>query len=331
MPTISQRQYDQDSPTFRGPRALSTPTVAPAGADTPATLDVSVVIPTYNRGARVRDAVQKCLALRPAPREILIVDDHSDDGSEQDLRSLAVGTVKYIRLPDNQGQASARSIGLASSLGKYLVSIDDDSWLLDADALQRIWRRLDALPRCGLLALRGFSPGLPIEPPCDQLMLVADHITCGAAYRADVLHKIGYHLPFLRYEGEEADISLKMLAAGYDIVQDDSIRFFHDYDPDRRSADTLRRVRRFAVRNDLLRCWIYFPMDLAIALSAWRFVSHLLWGMRTRMIATTFAGYLDAVRMWPGALRVRRPISRAAALRYLKLRRRPQPLAYERS
>ena len=35
---------------------------------------VSVVIPTYNRGVRVRDAIQKCLALRPAPREILIVD-----------------------------------------------------------------------------------------------------------------------------------------------------------------------------------------------------------------------------------------------------------------
>src|SRR5262249_22654254 len=165
----------------------------------------------------------------------------------------------------------------------------------------------------------------------EELMLVADDSTGGGAYRADVLHQIGYPLPFLRYEGEEADISLKMLAAGYDIVQDDSIRFFHDYDPDRRSTDTLRRVRRFAVRNDLLRCWIYFPMDLAIALSAWRFVSHLLWGMRTHVIATTFAGYLDAVRMWPGALRVRRPIGRGAALRYLKLRRRPQPLAYERS
>jgi glycosyltransferase involved in cell wall biosynthesis len=289
---------------------------------------VSIVIPTYNRGVRVRDAVQKCRALRPAPREILIVDDHSDDGSEQELRALAVDTVKYIRLPENQGQASARSIGFASAPGTYLVSLDDDSWLLDTDALQQIWRRLDQLPRCGLLALRGFSPGLPIEPACDRLMMVADHITCGAAYRADVLHRIGYHLPFLRYEGEEADISLKMIAAGYDIVQDDSIRFFHDYDPDRRSTKTLRRVRRFAVRNDLLRCWIYFPLDMALGLSLWRFLSHFLWGVRTHMIGTTFAGYLDAVRLWPAALRVRQPIGRRAATRYLKLRRRPQPLAH---
>src|SRR5262249_51989420 len=139
MPTASQRDD-----TARELRVVSSPTVAwPGPEDTPATLDVSIVIPTYNRGVRVRDAVQKCLALRPAPREILIVDDHSDDGSEQELKSLAVGSVKYIRLPDNQGQASARSIGFASSLGKYLVSLDDDSWLLDTDALQQIWRRLD--------------------------------------------------------------------------------------------------------------------------------------------------------------------------------------------
>lgn len=326
-PTISQR--DERRETGHWPQKVSTPTVTLGPKDTAATIDISIVIPTYNRGVRVRDAVQKCLALRPAPREILIVDDHSDDGSEQDLRSIAVGNVKYIRLPDNQGQASARSIGFASSQGKYLVSIDDDSWLLDTDALEQIWRRLDTLPRCGLLALRGFSPGLPIEPARDRLLLVADHITCGAAYRADVLHKIGYHLPFLRYEGEEADISLKMLAAGYDIVQDDSIRFFHDYDPERRSADTLRRVRRFAVRNDLLRCWIYFPFDLALGLSAWRVVSHFIWGVRTHMIATTCAGYIDAVLMWPGALRVRRPIGRAAAMRYLKLRHRPRPLVHE--
>lgn len=327
MPTISER--DERRPPTRGARVVSPPTAAPSGLDMPATLDVSIVIPTYNRGVRVRDAVQKCLALSPAPREILIVDDHSNDGSEQNLRSLAVGDVKYIRLPDNQGQASARSIGFASSQGKYLLSLDDDSWLLDRDGLQQICQRLDKLPRCGLLALRGFSPGLPIEPARHQLSLVADHITCGAAYRADALHKIGYHLPFLRYEGEEADISLKMLAAGYDIVQDDSIRFFHDYDPSRRPADTLRRVRRFAVRNDLLRCWIYFPLEIALGLSVWRFVSHFIWGVRTHMIATTCAGYIDAVLMWPRALRLRRPIGRGTAVRYLRLRRRPQALAYE--
>src|SRR5262245_29499575 len=286
--------------------------------------DGSIVIPSYNRGASLQQTVARCLALEPAPREIILVDDHSNDGSKDVIERLSSDTVRTVRLPTNQGQAAARSLGFSMARGTYVVSLDDDSWFLDNDALQRICERFESLPRCGILALRGFSPGVPIQDTGDQLSIVADHITCGAAYRAAVIHKTGYHLPFLRYEGEEADISLKVIHAGFDIVADESIRFFHDYDPTKRPASVLMNVRRLAVRNDLLRCLIYFPLDLAIGVGLWRVASHISWGVRSGAVGATMRGLADVLITWPSALKHRRPISRRASLRYLKLRHRPE-------
>src|SRR5258706_9790699 len=106
-------------------------------------VDISIIIPSYNRGEAVREAVKRCGLLRPRPREIIIVDDCSDEDSAMTLQGLENGNVKCIRLPKNQGIATARSVGFATARGKYLVSLDDDSWFLDIDALQRIWARLE--------------------------------------------------------------------------------------------------------------------------------------------------------------------------------------------
>lgn len=289
-------------------------------------VDVSIVIPTRNRAARVGQAIERCLALSPLPSEIIIVDDCSDDACAASLRSLESAIVKYLRLPTNEGQALARSVGFATAKGTFLVSLDDDSWFLERDALAKICARFDQLPNCGLLALNGFSPLAPIEPARERLTLVADHLTCGAAYRASVLKQTGYHVAFLRYEGEESDLSVKVIDAGFDIVHDASIGFFHDYDPTKRSAATLAAVRRLAVRNDLLRPWIYFPLDIALAVTAWRAASHLAWGIRHRALMQTLRGYLGFWRFLPRTFEHRRPISRASARKYLARRRRAEVL-----
>jgi glycosyltransferase involved in cell wall biosynthesis len=288
------------------------------------TVDISIVIPSYNRGVGVCETVQKCLRLSPAPREIILVDDCSDEESAAVLRSAEQGIVKYIGLPENQGQATARSVGFATARGRYLVSLDDDSWFLDGDALQRVWTRLEGRPNCGILAFRAFSPCVPVEPARERLSLVADHIGCGAAYRAHVLRASGYHVPFMRYVGEEADLTVQVMSAGFDVVLDESIRVFHNNDPATRSRVSLARVRRFGVRNDLLRAWIYFPVDLAIAVTLLRIASHLGFGLRHGFFTATLRGYLEFVLRFPQALLHRRPVRRKAALRYLRLRRRPE-------
>lgn len=290
-------------------------------------LDISIVIPSYNRGMVLSETIAKCLAMQPKAREIILVDDHSNPESEAILRKLAEEhhNVRYIRLPENGGQAVSRSIGLATASGKYIVSLDDDSWFLDNDGLQQVWNRMEALPNCGILAFAIFSPEHPEKSAENRLMLVADHITCGAAYRTDLLRRIGYHLGFLRFEGEESDISLKIMGNGHDIVLDENIRVYHDYDSSKRSKESLKRVRKFAVRNDMLRSIIYFPFPLNFFLSIGKAISHLIFGLKHGYIWTTFLGYGEFFRLLIVALGKRHPLSIAAAKRYLQLRRKPEP------
>jgi len=216
-------------------------------------------------------------------------------------------------------------VAFASAKGKYLVSLDDDSWFLNEDALEQVCNRFESLPKCGIIAFQTLSPRRTAASAV-PLKLVSDHITCGAAYRSDLLRKTGYHVPFLRFMGEEADLSIKAIAEGFDVVLDESIRVFHDFDPFIRAKESMLRIRRFSVRNDLLQSWIYFPIDLAIALTVWRGLSHLAFGIRHGFLGATLRAYAEFLLRLPQALHYRRVIDRNAALRYLRLRRCPQTI-----
>ena len=292
------------------------------------TLDISIVIPSYNRSQVVKENVEKCMKLLPPAKEIILVDDYSDRESETVLQQLAAShsSIKYFRLIKNCGQATARSVGFSKATGKYIVSLDDDSWFIDNDGLQRVWERMESLPGCGILAFETYGPTRATKPEEDRLLLVADHITCGAAYRTSVLNKTGYHLGFLRFMGEESELSIKVMDAGFDIILDGSIRVYHDYDPEKRSRDSLAIVRYHGVRNDLVRAVIYFPFPLYIQLVLWRIYSHLKFALQHGFLLATIHGYLGFLMYLPAAFRSRKPVGLKVAKRYLELRRFPEPV-----
>ena len=212
-------------------------------ATPPVELDITIVIPSYNRGRVVEENLAKWLALRPGAKEVILVDDHSDAESEAILRRLASenGCVRYIRQAENGGQAVSRSAGFAAATGKYIVSLDDDSWLLEADGLQRVWDRMESMPTCGILAFNLFSPGLAIDAGAGPALRGGGPPDLWCCLPRGILRATGYHLGFLRAVGEESDLSLKVRNAGYEIVQDLNVRGFHDYDPARRSGQALEQ------------------------------------------------------------------------------------------
>lgn len=90
-------------------------------------MSYSVVIPAYQAGATVADAVRSARAQELAPREVLVV----DDGSTDDTPAVAEAAgARVIRQSVNQGAAVARNIGLAAAAGRYVALLDaDDTWL----------------------------------------------------------------------------------------------------------------------------------------------------------------------------------------------------------
>lgn len=110
--------------------------------------EISVVIPTYNYGRFIREAIDSVLAQTYAPLEILVVDDGSTDDTEQIVRAYG-DRVRYIR-QQNAGVGAARNTGIASARGEYVAFLDsDDVWL--PEKLAKEIARFETDPELGLV------------------------------------------------------------------------------------------------------------------------------------------------------------------------------------
>jgi glycosyltransferase involved in cell wall biosynthesis len=111
---------------------------------------VSVVIPCYNQGRFLGEAIDSVLAQTHRSFEIIVV----DDGSTDDTVEVA-GRYNGVRCfsQANQGQGAARNLGLTHVTGEYVVFLDADDRLLP-DAFEIGLRHLEAHPDCAFTAGR---------------------------------------------------------------------------------------------------------------------------------------------------------------------------------
>lgn len=88
---------------------------------------VSVVIPAYNCGAYIDDAVESVLNQTWKPVEIIVVDDGSTDDTGNRLRKY--GDRVQVVTQENRGSSRARNVGLERCRGEFVAFLDaDDHW-----------------------------------------------------------------------------------------------------------------------------------------------------------------------------------------------------------
>jgi len=96
---------------------------------------LSIIIPVYNRGALLREAIGSVLpAASEVDLEIVIVDDASTDDTWDAIRAVGDPRVRALRMERNSGQSAARNRGLEEAHGTYVKFLDSDD-LLEAPHL----------------------------------------------------------------------------------------------------------------------------------------------------------------------------------------------------
>jgi glycosyltransferase involved in cell wall biosynthesis len=90
-------------------------------------MNISVIIPTYNRAAFVVDAVASALTQTAPAREIIVIDDGSTDQTAAALAPYS-SRIQYVHR-ENRGKAAARNAGIKMASSDWVAFLDsDDVW-----------------------------------------------------------------------------------------------------------------------------------------------------------------------------------------------------------
>lgn len=99
---------------------------------------VSIIIPTYNAGQYIREALSSALSQNYQNFEIIVIDDGSTDDTEEIIKKYFIkDNIHYIQTKHSGLASMARNTGLKASKGHYIAFLDaDDTWTPDKLKLQ---------------------------------------------------------------------------------------------------------------------------------------------------------------------------------------------------
>jgi hypothetical protein len=268
----------------------------------PGVLPVSVIIPAYNRATHLRRCLESVWSQAPAlPAEVIVVDDHSSDGT---YAVAASSGAHVIRHPENRGAAAARNTGIYAASCEWVAFLDsDDQWL--PHHLRHMWRLRDDHALVGTSALYCFDDPArdrvhgpvgrqPIVLRSPRSLIMYNLFAASASMvKRDVAVALGgFHA---RWGVEDFDLWVRVLERHTAICSPQVTVLYHAHD-EQLSLDyeRMHRGHREVVEAHLQRAG-----GSSTALEQWEAVA--AWdGMRAALTAKDWEG---ALRKAPSAVR----------------------------
>lgn len=151
---------------------------------------ISVIVPIYNAEAYLDNCIQSILAQSWPQIEVILVDDGSEDGSEQIIqRYLKQNPTITAFFQKNQGVSEARNAGLRAAKGEYIAFCDSDDTMAPdmlSVLLEKMRKTKTGLSCCGFAQ---FQDGQAAQLWADGTHCVLEGEDC---YRAVLQAAGGY-------------------------------------------------------------------------------------------------------------------------------------------
>lgn len=276
---------------------------------------VSFVVVTHARPRWLSGALESIRPQSIDDREIVVVVNGPDPETQQLLRALG-SEVRVTVLDRNCGVSGGRNAGIALARGEILLFLDDDAELRDRETAERALTHFERdvdLGIVGFLVIDATTGGTErrVVPFRDKRLphgvTAASYFPGGAcAIRRRVFDSIGLYDASLFYAGEELDLSLRALDAGFRILFDPSVTVMH-HGAEGVGAST---APYFYARN---RPWValrHLPLPCCVTHTLGWWAWSLARGVRAGAVASALRGIRDCVAGMPRIWRERRPVSR---------------------
>jgi|GEM_PF-450409 len=258
----------------------------------------SVVVPTRNRGPLLRRAILSALA-QSVPVEVIVMDDGSTDGTPEMVRR-EFPQVQLHEVGQGRGPCFQRNRGIQLASAEFVFPIDDDSVFSTPHVVAQTLRDFDH-PRVAAVGIPFLNPRLDWTlmqraPDTTGCHLVHAFVGAAHALRRSVFLQVGGFREHFFYMGEEGDLCLRLLNAGYVTRLGRADPVHHMESPQR----NLALANRCGRRNDVLFAWHnvaapwLLPHLLATTFNG--FLAGLKTGHLLRMMHGTLEGYSMALR-----------------------------------
>jgi GT2 family glycosyltransferase len=294
---------------------------------------LTIAITTRDRPDSLRRCVRSLQHLAHLAPEILVFDDASQEPAAAQLGDLAQESgVRVIRHERGVGVVGGRNRLVASAASPFVLLLDDDAAVLGRVAVES---GLALMARDPDVAAVAFAQARADGTPWPESMqparsrspsVIPAFIGFAHLVRRELFRAVGGYRERLVFYGEEKELCVRLMDAGYRVVFLPSAFVMHDPDPAGRSS---KRYLRQVVRNDCLNAMYNEPLHrvlwLVPARLALYFVMRREWKIADPLGCLWIVGELMA-NAGP-VLRERRPVRPDTRRRWAALRKQPE--AYE--
>ena len=121
-------------------------------------IDISVIIPVFNRENTIQNCINSVLNQTFLPLEIIIINDGSNDKTVSKVKELNNSLIKIIHNEDNRGAQHARNQGIKSAKCKWITFLDSDD----------LWDPLKLEKQVDIIKANNHDPLLVINSKCKR-------------------------------------------------------------------------------------------------------------------------------------------------------------------
>lgn len=180
---------------------------------------VAVVIPCYNQGEFLFDALHSVVAAAGEQHETIIIDDGSTDAATIAALEAAKAQGWRVVHQTNQGLSQARNRGIQETSADYILPLDVDN-CIGRDFMSDAISLLDAESEIGVVygdpELFGLQTGRREVGDFDlNRLAVSNYIDACAIFRREVWRAVGGYDPEIKFGHEDWDFWLGAAARGF--------------------------------------------------------------------------------------------------------------------
>ncbi|MBL8859442.1 MAG: glycosyltransferase [Planctomycetes bacterium] len=228
-------------------------------------LAATAVVSTWNKRDDVRINLESLRAQTLPFAEIVVVDNHSSDGTAEMIKR-EFPEVRLIEMPhDKFGACETFNIGFKASRTALTAILDDDI-VMPPNWLEKATARIEREPATtAILSTQVVEPGMPEEykhsKSVNEERYMSTFRGCASLARSRALQEAGYYDERLFIYGNERDLTCRLLNLGYRVLQYPGCGVFH------RTPFGIKMGKRslyYHARNAWLSMLKYAPLaDLA--------------------------------------------------------------------